>query len=172
MYTFESTLENFNTALWHFHVPVPDTVATNLIEDKNKRILISINGNEKQHGALMKTKEYWFFLLNKNQCGKLNIHEGDKVSVLLEKDHSEYGHEMPEELQVMLDQDEEGEDYFHQLTKGKQRSLIYLVGKVKNPDSRINKSLAILAHLKEVKGKLDFKKLYEKIKYFNILRKP
>lgn len=170
-YIFESTLENFNSALWHFHVPVPDATAMELIEADNRRIIFQINENEPSHAALMKTKDYWFFLLNKNQCVKFNISENDKIRVTLEKDRSEYGHFMPEELKVMLDQDEEGAQYFHQLTKGKQRSLIYLVGKVKNLDSRINKALAILSHLKEVKGQLDFKKLNEKIKFFNNINK-
>ncbi|MBW3468569.1 YdeI/OmpD-associated family protein [Arthrospiribacter ruber] len=171
MHQFETTLENFNSALWHYHVPVPDDIASQLIEGTNRRILFSIAGSEYQHAALMKTKEYWFFLLNKKQCEKLSISERDKIRVTLEKDRSEFGHEVPEEFQTMLDQDQEGAEYFNSLTKGKQRSLIYLVGKVKNPDSRINKSLAILAHLKESRGNLDFKKLNEKIKYFNNLGK-
>lgn len=69
----------------------------------------------------------------------------------------------------MLDQDEQGNELFHALTKGKQRSLVYLVTKVKNSDSRLNKSLAIIEHLKDVKGQLDFKMLNEKIKYYNNL---
>ena len=89
----------------------------------------------------------------------------------MEKDLSEYGHEMPEEMQVLLDQDEVGSGYFYGLTKGKQRGLVYIVTKVKNINSRLNKSLAILEHLKDVKGKLDYKMLNEKIKYYNNLDK-
>jgi uncharacterized protein YdeI (YjbR/CyaY-like superfamily) len=76
---------------------------------------------------------------------------------------------MPEELQVLLDQDDMGNELFHALTKGKQRSLVYLVSKVKNSNSRLNKSLAIIEHLKDVKGKLDYRMLNEKIKYYNNL---
>lgn len=167
--TFTSTLENFHNNLWQFHTPVPEEIALELVEGDNKRILCQLNDLEPYHAALMKSKEYWFVLINKTLRGKLEVDEGGKLSVSLEKDHSEYGHEMPEELQVLLDQDELGNELFHALTKGKQRSLVYIVTKVKNSNSRLNKSIAIIEHLKDVKGKLDFKMLNEKIKYYNNL---
>lgn len=169
MQQFQSTLENFNTKLWQYHVPVPDEIAERLIEGDNKRVTCSINQIIRFPAALLKTKEYWFVLINKSNREKVGIEEGQKLEVVLEKDHSEYGHEMPEELQVLLDQDEKGSQHFFALTKGKQRALIYLVGKVKNSNSRLNKSLAIIEHLKEAQGKLDFRRLNDKIKYFNNL---
>jgi hypothetical protein len=148
-------------------VPVPDEIAQSLIEGDNKRVICSIDLKIRFPAALLKNKEYWFVLVNKENREKAKIEEGQKLEVTLEKDHSEYGHEMPEELQVLLDQDEKGSQHFFALTKGKQRALIYLVGKVKNSNSRLSKSLAIIEHLKEAQGKLDFRKLNEKIKYFN-----
>lgn len=169
MQHFQSTLENFNTKLWQYHVPVPDDIAESFIQGDNKRVICHLNPIVKFPAALMKTKEYWFVLVNKSHREKAGIEEGQKVSLALEKDHSEYGHEMPEELQVLLDQDEKGSAHFFSLTKGKQRALIYIVGKVKNSNSRLKKSLAIVEHLKEVQGKLDFRKLNDKIKYYNNL---
>ncbi|WP_373495122.1 YdeI/OmpD-associated family protein [Aquiflexum sp.] len=167
--SFTTTLENFHTNLWHFHIPVPEDIALSFIEGNNKRILCQLNELTPYPAALMKSKEYWFILINKTLRSQLKIEEGEKLTVNIEKDHSEYGHEMPEELQVLLDQDELGSELFYALTKGKQRSLVYLVAKVKNPNSRLNKSLAIIEHLKDVKGQLDYKLLNEKIKYYNNL---
>ncbi|MBE62878.1 MAG: hypothetical protein CMB89_11005, partial [Flammeovirgaceae bacterium] len=65
------------------------------------------------------------------------------------------------------DQDKLASEFFHDLTPGKQRNLIYIISKVKNTDSRINKALAIIDHLTERNGKLDFKLLNEKIKEYN-----
>lgn len=169
MQQFESTLENFNTKLWQYHIPVPDDIAVGLIEGENRRVICHLSLKVRFPAALMKTKDYWFVLVNKSHRENAEIEEGQKVSLSLEKDHSEYGHEMPEELQVLLDQDEKGSEHFFALTKGKQRALIYIVGKVKNSNSRLNKSLAIIEHLKEVNGKLDFRKLNDKIKYYNNL---
>ncbi|WP_373522389.1 YdeI/OmpD-associated family protein [Aquiflexum sp.] len=167
--SFNSTLENFHTSLWQFHTPVPEDIALSFIEGDNKRILCQLNKLSPYPAALMKCKAYWYILINKSLRAQLKIEEGGKLMVSLEKDHSEYGHEMPEELQVLLDQDDQGNELFHALTKGKQRSLVYLVTKVKNSNSRLNKSLAIIEHLKDVKGNLDFKMLNEKIKYYNNL---
>ena len=105
--------------------------------------------------------------MNQTNVKKLKIKEGDAVSIVIDKDTSEYGVPMPDSFLALLSQDEQGSEYFHQLTPGKQRSLIYIVGKVKNIDSQINKGLAILNHLTETKGQLDFKRLNEKIKEYN-----
>ncbi|MFN4123613.1 MAG: YdeI/OmpD-associated family protein [Flavobacteriales bacterium] len=74
---------------------------------------------------------------------------------------------MPEEFEEVMQQDEIGSQLFHQLTAGKKRSLLYMIGKVKNVQSRINKSLAVMEHLKENQVKLDYKILNEKMEEFN-----
>ncbi|AGA79183.1 YdeI/OmpD-associated family protein [Echinicola vietnamensis] len=170
MKQFIGTLEKFDSRLWRYHLPVPDDIANAFINGEDRRVICEI-GPVRFHAALMKSKDYWFILLNTAFRDKLAIKEGEKMTVCLEKDRSEFGHEMPEELQILLDQDEEGNKHFRALTKGKQRSLVYIVTKVKNTNSRLNKALAIVEHLKEVNGALDFKMLNEKIKYYNNLGK-
>lgn len=171
MKTFVTSLENFHSNLWQFHCPVPTTIAENFIEGNNKRVLCHIK-DQTIHVALMKSKEYWFILINKELKEKLLLTEGMRIEISLEKDHSEFGHDMPEELQALLDQDEEGNQYFRKLSMGKQRSLVYIVTKVKNSQSRLNKALAIVHHLKDARGELDFKRLNEWIKYYNNLQNP
>ncbi len=168
-FPFETTLEDFESNLWRFHLIVPDTAAQALNEGNNKRVICRIEDADPYPAALMKTKTYWFILVNKKLKEKLLLNVGQKITVHLEKDHSQYGHEMPEELQVLLEQEEEANNYFKQLTPGKQRSLIYLVNQVKNSNSRLNRSLGIVSHLKEANGKLDFRALMDKIKYYNNL---
>jgi uncharacterized protein YdeI (YjbR/CyaY-like superfamily) len=117
--------------------------------------------------ALMPYGQGYFILINKTRVKKLGISVNEEVSLALEKDLSEYGHEVPESFAMLLEEDEEGSKYFHQLTPAKKRSLIYLVGSVKNIDSQLNKGLAILDHLKAEQGNLDFKKLNQLIKEYN-----
>ena len=117
--------------------------------------------------ALMPYSQGYFILINKTRVKKLGLRVNEEVQLFLEKDNSEYGHEMPESFEMLLEQDEEVSKYFHQLTPGKKRSLIYLVGKVKNVDSQLNKGLAILDHLKTDHKLLDYKKLNELIKEYN-----
>ena len=167
MKTITTVLEDFKSKLWGGYVRIPETIVDALIEGIDKRVICTFNGKKEIRASFMKTADFWFILVNKEIQKKLTLSFGDKVTISLIKDTSEYGMEMPEELQVLLDQDIEGNDFFHALTPGKQRSLIYIVNKVKNTNSRLAKALAIVHHLKEVNGKLDFKRLNETIKEYN-----
>lgn len=163
----ETTLEEFEHNVWGYHFPIHETIANGLINGKDRRVICSVNNQVTFHCALMPYPNGFFILINKPNVKKLNLKTGDKVTLTLEKDTSEYGMPAPESFLTLLNQDDSGSALFHQLTPGKQRNLIYLVSQVKNIDSQINKGLAILDHLKETKGKLDFKQLMAKIKLYN-----
>ncbi len=166
MFIFKSHLKKFDSNLWQYHFMVPEDILEQLILDNNKRVICNLN-KISWPCSLLKAQDYWFILVNNEIRKKLRLNEGDELLVGLEKDLSDYGFDMPEELSVLLEQDDEVNQYFMHLTVGKRRSLIYLVHKVKNTDSRLRKALAIAHHLKEVKGKLDYKLLYETIKVYN-----
>jgi FMN phosphatase YigB (HAD superfamily) len=166
---FPGRLERFDFNHWSYHIPVSDENASQMMDEKHRRVLVWIKNSGPYHMALMKSKDYWYLLVNQELRTKLNLDHEKSFAVRIERDHSEFGHEVPEELAVLLDQDEEGNGFFRKLTPGKQRSLIYIVTTVKNPDSRMRKSLAILHHLKLAKGKLDFKHLNIWIKHYNNL---
>lgn len=159
-------LRVFDSLLWQYHIVVAEDVAKQFIIAENKRVICTIN-QVSWHAALLKSAEYFYILVNSENRKKLGLKEGDQILVSLEKDLFEYGFVVPEELDVLLEQDEEANRYFMSLTVGKRRSLVYLVQTVNNSNSRLKKSLAIAHHLKDVKGKLDFKLLYETIKAFN-----
>lgn len=166
---FSGKLDKFDFNHWHFHIPVPDQIAEQMMDENHRRVLIWIKSGGPFHMALMKSKEYWYVLVNQDLRKKYELDEVNPFQVKIERDHSEFGHDVPEELQVLLDQDEEGNYHFRSLSPGKQRSLIYIVTTVKNPESRMKKSLAIIHHLKIAKGKLDFKQLNIWIKHYNNL---
>ncbi len=167
MTNVQTSLQKFDSNLWGHHFPIPEDIARLFIEGNNRRVICRVNEVHSMQCALMPSSEGYFLLINKLLVTKLGLTVGEKVTLKLEKDNSEFGHEVPEVLSAMLEQDDEGRTYFYKLTPGKQRTLIYLVGKVKNVDSQLSKGLAILQHLKEEKGKLDFKKLNILIKEYN-----
>lgn len=164
---FKSILQNFHTKLWSHYIPVDKKIGEQFINGTNRRVLCSINGAEPYQCALMHKEGEYFVLVNNQIRRKIGIDEGDTVEVKLEKDTSEFGHEVPESFEALLTQDDEGRGYFEALTMGKQRGLIYIVKKVKNVDSQITKGLAIMHHLKEAKGELDHKRLNMLIKEYN-----
>ncbi len=168
MTTYDSRLEKLDSAVYSLHLKVPNEIAAPFIEGTNRRIICTLNDQEKIHSSFMPLGNGdWYILMNESLCRKLKLSLNDSVSIKIEKDHSEYGMDMPEELSELMMQDDLGSEYFHKLTPGKQRNLIYIVNNVKNPNGRLNKALAIIDHLKEFSGKLDFKLLNQKIKEYN-----
>lgn len=163
--SFTATLSRFDSNLWHFHVVVPQTKATPFINGNNKRVICTLNKTVTFQAALMPLGNGHFFI-NVNQATrkKLKLNEFDEVLVTLEKDESEYGLPMPEEFKELLSQDLTGNEVFHQLTLGKQRTLLYIIGKPKSADLRIRNGIAVLEHLKKNKGVIAYKLLNEEIK--------
>lgn len=157
--------------VYNYYAHVPRSLADPFIEGQNRRIKCLIEGEIEIQSSLMPYPDGYFILINQQIISKLGLTVGDQFSIILEKDTSEYGMEMPEELQALLDQDKQANEYFHSLTPGKQRNLIYIVNQVKNSDSRLTKAFAIIDHLKEVNGKLEFRLLNEKIKEYNESKK-
>lgn len=164
---FTSGLKKFESNLWGHHVEIPAAIAEQFIDGTDRRVICVLNDAVTINSSIMSSGEVFFILINKNLREKLALKIGSEIKIRLSKDHSTYGMPMPEEFATLLEQDETGSEYFHALTPGKQRALIYMVSKVKNFDSRLNKALAILFHLKEQQGKLDFKQLNLTIKAYN-----
>lgn len=162
---FQTRLNYFeSSALWGWHFLVPQRIAELFVNGADRRVVCTINQTVKIHCALMPNKGEWFVLLNKDVQKKINRPLNTIIEILIEKDTSTYGMPMPEVFQEVLDQDPEAEAYFEALTPGKKRSLIYIVGKVKNVDSRIRKSIIIAEHLKTYRGKIESKMLMEALK--------
>lgn len=164
---FTAPILKFEYDMWSYYLAIPRSIGDKLIDGDDRRVVCTINNQAPIHSALMSKGDVYSIYVKKEFMKRNGLNEGDEVTVQLEKDKSEYGIPIPESFQVLLDQDAEGSLYFHQLTKGKQRSLIHIVGKVKNVDSQLAKGLAIMHHLKETKGELDFKRLNELIKEYN-----
>ncbi|MBC7776443.1 MAG: DUF1905 domain-containing protein [Phycisphaerae bacterium] len=158
---FNSVLEESTNKLWGCHFAVPSWVAEVLITEKDgKRVVCTLNEKITYQCALLPRGDGSYLItVNKKTQTKLGLKIGSKVSVSLQKDESEYGLPMPEELAELLAQDEEGNRFFHALTPGKLRTLLYIVGQPKNSDIRLHRALAVVEHLKMNKGKIDYKQL-------------
>ncbi len=165
-YEFASTLEKIKSAVWNICLMVPLDVSEQVLKNKHTRFNAVINNNIKIPVALMPHGNGQYFInINKEIRSQLGVAIGDELEVKLTPDESKYGMPLPPEFEELLNQDEEGSHFFHALTPGKQRNLIYIVSKYKNSDTRIKKSIVILNYLKSTNGKLDFKELNEAFKH-------
>lgn len=149
---------------WYF-LEVPPEIAKRFETDpKTRRVVCTLNDLHTFQCALSPNKGVFTIGVNTAIRKKLDLNEGDAVSISLEPDTSRYGAPMPEDLAEVLRQDDEGSRLFHALTGGLQRSLIYMVSSVKNIDRRIELGLVILEHLKENEGKVIGDILIEQIR--------
>lgn len=165
---FSTTLSRFQSSpLWGWYFDVPNVIATEFTQGTDRRVICTINGQLTIHCALMPNKGTWFVLLNKENVKKINLPEHHEIKVSMSKDTSDYGMPMPDELNEVLAQDYQAYEYFHALTPGKQRNLIYVINKIKSSEIKIRKSLVIADHLIANAGKLDHKMLYEALRDYN-----
>lgn len=159
-YSFTSTLERSDNKLWGSHFLVPKKIAEKLIDAESRRVVCMLNESaEFQCAILHYGNGRHVISVNKKLRDTLRIDVGSEVQVLLRKDESEYGLPLPGELEELFKQDTEGKKVFHKLTRGKQRTLLYIISSAKNSEKRIVRAIAIVNHLKANKGKIDYKKL-------------
>jgi len=157
---FKSVVTKLDSAVWNMHLPIPIEVTDHFLKTSGTRVVCLINNQISIQCALLPKGDGSYFInINKEVRKKLGINLGDIAEVELCQDDSKYGLPLPPEMEELLLQDIDGERLFHKLTKGKQRSLLHIIGKPKTSDVRLRKALMTLDYLKSVNGKLDFRAL-------------
>lgn len=157
---FSGEIIKGDVSLGYNGVRVPNDILEHFRKLEIKRFLFTVNSLVTFPGAFVPIGEnLCIVIINQARRKKMGLDIGDKVTVSIQEDQSEYGMPLPEEMAMAFEADEEGAKYFHELTPGKIRSLLYVVDKVKNPDKRIEKAVVILEHLRANRGKLDYKML-------------
>ena len=139
-------------ALLHFKKPESKSVFS-------LRLMVSINNCKPWHGGVVSLGENRGYITVKTQLMKeLGIQLDDQVAVVLEEDNSEYGMEFPEELEIILTQDELAAKRFLDLPLSKIRYIIYALLQVKNPHKIIDRTLKMMEILRHSSpGKEDMK---------------
>ena len=160
---FTSTLERSTNKLWGCHFPVPKRIVEQMAGGNKSgpiRVVCSLIGTAERQCAILPHGNGRFVItVNKKLRETLGLEFGMEVSVSVKKDESEYGLPLPEELRELLRQDREGNRMFHALTRGRQRTLLYIIGSAKDTEKRIERALVIVDHLKANKGIINYKQL-------------
>jgi hypothetical protein len=165
--TFQSTISsfNFNSLGYGFYLPIPEEVYVEMIKvAPDKRVRCVFGDKEELYCAMLPKDGSHYILLNKTLMKKMGWSIGDTISVLIEKQELKYGIPISAEMEEVLNSDYEGNEYFHALTPGAQRSLIHVINKYKNPQLRIDRSIIMLRHLVIRHGNLDFKIMQQNFK--------
>ena len=163
-YRFVSVLEQSDNKLWGAHFRVPGDI-TRSLGGKDRRVVCTLNGSHRRQCAMLSHGNGSFVItVNKGLRTSLGLDFGDEVDVVLMKDKSTYGLPLPVELAELLRQDKEGNAFFRTLTPGRKRTLLHIVGSVKDPEKRLARSLVIVNHLRKNRGEINYKQLYGMLK--------
>lgn len=146
---------NFKTKIYKLehlsghYIDVPATVVTKAGGTNKQRFVCTVNKSMSwKCGLVSHGGGKAYILLNKKQMqvGKFNV--GQQVNVSLKKDTSEYGMDVPRELQEVFKQDKVGKERFDKLVPGKRRYIIYYVNQVKSEALRIERAVRLISNLK------------------------
>lgn len=120
------------------------------LKNGNKRVICWINEQEAVHVALLPVQQgqFYWIRLGAAWCKKLKLRTGSTLTIRLKSDDTPHQFDVPEEWTEVMATDPEAEAVFQSLTPGNQRSLLYLVLKMRSTDKRIEKSLMIAEKLK------------------------
>lgn len=143
------------------------TVPTEIVEKMGgigTRLMCSVDGHKVFHGGMVALGGGAAYItVNKKRMEDFGVEKGDEVEVRLTEDTSKYGMEMPEELEALLEQDEDGRHRFENITPGQQRYIIHYVSQVKSSQKKIDRAIMLINNLKDLpEGEFDFRVLLGK----------
>ena len=143
---------------------IPERHALPFIEKGQGRVKVQVNFEGKTlnfHAALQKYQGQFVMTFGRRYQKELGVFPNDYFEMQLFEDTSRYGVEMPEELEVVLQGDPEAFKIFESFTEGKIRSLIYVIARYKNSQTKIDKSIILAENLK--RGVRDPKDLFKAV---------
>ena len=142
---FEVVILNSHT------VALPEKEILPFVEKAIKRVKVaatSENNTISFYAAIQKYHGAYLLMLSKAKQKELGVFQNDTIKLQLFEDTSKYGVEMPEELDAVLLSDYDAYQIFESLTAGKKRSIIYMISRYKNSQTRIDKSIVLTENLK------------------------
>jgi hypothetical protein len=136
-----------------YHLFIPKNILEPFAKANQSRVKVRAYNNDKSiefYAAIKKNKnsKNYSMMFGKRYQKELGVLQNDYFEMQIFEDTSKYGVDMPEELDAVLLSDYDAYQIFESLTAGKQRSIIYTIIRIKNSQSRIDKSIIMCDNLK------------------------
>ncbi|MFD0861373.1 YdeI/OmpD-associated family protein [Sungkyunkwania multivorans] len=142
---FEVTIKGMHA------IDLPESIVTPFIDagQQRVRVIATFEGKSIEfHAALQKYQGRYRLTFGKSKQKQLGLFPSDYFQLQLFEDHSKYGVDVPEELAAVLETDTEAYKIFESFTPGKKRSIIYMIARFKNSQTRIDKALLLCENIK------------------------
>ena len=136
-----------------YTLTIPDDIMKVFDSDIPERFRISATFNDMTinfHAAIKfyKASGTYKMMFGKRLQKELGVFQNDYFEMQIFEDDSKYGVEMPTELDEVFKTDYDAYQIFENLTRGKQRSIIYTIIRYKNSQTKIDKALILCENLK------------------------
>ncbi len=152
-HSFKSIVDKTDGGFQSLHfIIIPHEIAAVLSDKFPFRVLCTMNGFTFHAGIVKRGLDGFVIQMGMKTVKSCNIALGQEVEVKIQADETEYGYELPEEMQELLLQDDIGRDNWEALNPGHKRSLLHYVCSTKNPELRIKRSLIILQRAAEIRA--------------------
>ena len=129
----------------YHYILIEPSIVDNVTKDSKPRLICTIDNHyEFQCGLSHMGDGNFYIILAASRLKKIGKGPGDSVTFSLRKDPNPLGAEIPEVMQVLLDQDDDLLKRFHSLTDGKKRGMIHYVSSTKNIDLQVKRTIFML----------------------------
>ena len=129
----------------YFHVVISAEIVNQFPKKRLTRFICTLeNKLSFQCGLNHLGDGNFFIILSSKRLKQLGRLLGDKIDFHLIEDPNPLGVAMPEELEVLLEQDKSLKMIFDDLTMGKKRHVIHSMNKIKNIDKKISKAIDLI----------------------------
>lgn len=88
----------------------------------------------------------FFIIVSTKNLKMIGRDAGAVVPFEIKEDPNPLGIDIPETIEILLEQDKELSDKFSKLTDGKKRSIIVQTSKIKDIDKQISKTIELINH--------------------------
>jgi hypothetical protein len=149
-FSFTSTIDKFDEKMGYHFFRVPHEIALELSDKFPFRSLCTINNHTFHAGIVKRGLDGFVIQIGKAVLKAAKIEYNQTINVNLKPDESEYGYAFPEEMQVLIEQDEESRKYWDAMNPGAKRSYLHYINSGKSIDTRIKRALLIIERAKEL----------------------
>lgn len=124
------------------YVHIPGSIVEELKASKIKRVQVWFNEKGPFHRALNSKNGQGFLYISGATLKQIDAFPFEEIPVVIQSDETKYQAPEPKEWIELIEADDEIGHGFHQLSIGKQRSILFAIDRMKSEDARIRKAVA------------------------------
>lgn len=129
----------------YFFLIINSETVEQLTRKKQTRLICRLDGKISfQCGLNHYGDGNFFIIISSKNMKAINKNHGDTIYFEISEDPNPLGAEIPETVQILLEQDAVLKEKFDLLTDGKKRSILFQVNKIRDIDKQVIKAIGLI----------------------------